>query len=195
MGKRLFILTFGFFIHPLFGQDQKGDAPLVLTPQVKTYNYDAIPKDPLASAFFSATFPGSGQIYNKEFKRGILTAAGFYTGLLVFQYELLRWEEINTDTFKIREYDEGGSPTDLYHTVTSPKPENQQVGLPNDEFAFLWVGFSAMVGFYIWGIVDSYNGAKRYNKKLIAHSPNRVKWDFAYHPARERFQLAAKLKF
>ena len=39
----------------------------VLEPKVARYSYSAIPKDPLASALFSATFPGMGQVYNKEY--------------------------------------------------------------------------------------------------------------------------------
>jgi hypothetical protein len=56
-------------------------APIsVFKPRAAKYDYDAIPRDPLASAIFSATIPGSGQVYNKEYLRGILTAIAFYGG-------------------------------------------------------------------------------------------------------------------
>ncbi|MFH0919364.1 MAG: DUF5683 domain-containing protein [Fibrobacterota bacterium] len=169
-----------------------GDDAVVLKPQVASYNYDAIPKDPLASAFFSATIPGSGQIYNKEYLRGVLTAAGFYTGFYVAQYMLIRWETLNTDTFYIEEA------YDAYkvHQVTAPKPDDKQVGLPTEEKVILGTSVALAAGCWVWAVYDAYQGAKRYNQKLVtAQTARRLEFRPAYLPGKEEARLSAVLKF
>ena len=106
------------------------DAPLLLKPNVARYDYDAIPKDPLASAFFAATLPGSGQIYNKEYVRGMITGIGFYTGLFVTQYMVSRWEAQNTDTIYVEEYDKLGRWTGKYREFYS-RPGSRGLPLQN----------------------------------------------------------------
>jgi TM2 domain-containing membrane protein YozV len=170
---------------------QGGEGPAVsLEPKVASYDYDAIPKDPLASAFFSATFPGTGQLYNKEYLRGILTAAGFYGGLFTFQYMLYRWEILNLDTFYI---EEAYNPS-VVHQVTAPKPEDRQVGLPTAEKVALGAGAALMAGCYLWGIYDAYQGAKRYNRRLVAASRVR-RVELALVPSPVRVRALASVRF
>ena len=169
----------------------EGDSAVILKPQVAKYNYDAIPKDPLASAFFSATIPGSGEVYNKEYLRGIITAVGFFTGYFVTQYMLDRWDLRNTDTSYVPDaYD----PYKVHEVYTS-KPDNEQVGLPTDEKVMLGVSAGMMVGFWIWGVVDSYNGAKRYNQKLMAEADRKISLKLALGPDGSGVGLKALYRF
>jgi TM2 domain-containing membrane protein YozV len=140
----------------------------VFQPKIAKYNYDAMPKDPLASAFFSATIPGSGQIYNKEYLRGIVTAVVFYGGFFVSEYELYRWQQLNTDTTYFNETDQAGHATGQVRAVYVQRADNLQVGLPTAEKVVLGTAVVAAAAAYVWGIYDSFTGAKRYNKKLFA---------------------------
>jgi len=144
----------------------------VLNPRIAKYDYDAMPKDPLASAFFSATIPGTGQIYNKEYVRGILTGAAFYLSLMTIYYEVYRWEQLNTDTFWIEEAMVPEEDRRNFR-ATAPKPEDEQVGLPGAEKAVLGVSVVLCAASYIFGIIDSYNGANRYNRNLFTLNGNR----------------------
>lgn len=180
---------------PAFSQDSVGAGTLVIKPRVAQYNYDAIPKDPLASAFFSATIPGSGQIYNKEYLRGAVTALGFYAGFFLTQYMLVRWEEQNTDTFYVEEYDKVGRWTGRYREVYATRAEEDMEGLPTNEKIVLGASAAAMVGFWVWGVVDSYKGAKRYNTRLMASMDQKLSIKMACSLSQEKVGVNALYRF
>jgi len=167
-------------------------APKVFQPKVAKYDYDAIPRDPLASAIFSATIPGSGQVYNKEYLRGILTAVLFYGGFFTAQYELIRWQQINMDTIYFNETNEVGTPTGQVRAVYVPKSDKDQIGLPTGEKVILGTAIAAAAASYVFGIVDSYKGAKRYNRKLIESASLLPKPYFAFG---ERTEAGVVMKF
>jgi TM2 domain-containing membrane protein YozV len=162
------IILFGVVTFSSFGGE--GDSAVVLKPQVAKYNYDAIPKDPLASAFFSATLPGSGQFYNKEYSRGIITGVGFYACFYLAQYMFARFDNFNMDTVYFQETDINGIPTGYYRNVYVAKPESEQLWPSTGEKLIAIGSVVSCAAFYIWGIYDSYNGAKRYNQKLFAEA-------------------------
>jgi TM2 domain-containing membrane protein YozV len=174
----------------------EGDSAVVLKPQISKYDYDAMPKDPLASAFFSATFPGSGQIYNKEYLRGIITGAGFYASLLLTYKMIDRWEAVNTDTFYIEEVNpETGVGKKIFHKVTASKTEDEMAGLPTAEKVILGTAVAGVVGFWLWAVIDGYRGAKRYNKKLFANHENKVNVDVSFLPVQDKIKLTANYRF
>lgn len=173
-----------------------GDGALVLKPKISKYDYDAIPKDPLASAFFSATFPGTGQIYNKEYVRGAITGVGFYAALYITYYMLDRWEAQNTDTVWVAEVNpETNKNTFIYYRIPVLKPDDEQKGLPTGEKVVLGVSLAATAGFYVWGVIDSYRGAKRYNRKLFDRASRKFDWHIAYRAADDRLGLSARYLF
>jgi TM2 domain-containing membrane protein YozV len=174
----------------------KGQAPetatggeIVLKPKITTYDYDAMPKDPLASTFFSATLPGTGQLYNKEYLRGICTGVVFYGSVLAIQYFINKWEQINTDTFFIQE----AYNADVVHPVYVPKPDSLQVGLPTSDKIFLVSTIVLAAGSYIFGIFDSYNGANRYNRKLM--EAQKIKLGFSADPLEGKIAVCARYRF
>lgn len=147
-------------------QNAPAESTVVIRPKIATYSFSAMPKDPVASALFSATICGSGQIYNREYLRGIITGAAFWASFFGAEYLLVRWQRLNTDTIYLRDYyDEN-----IMHPVAVPKPDSAQVGLPTGEKALLLSAVIIGVSAYIFGIIDSYNGAKRFNAKLMASS-------------------------
>ena len=148
----------------------EAESTAVIKPAIKTYYEAAMPKDPLASAFFSATFPGLGQIYNKEYLRGVATGVAFWASFFGAQYLLYQWEKINTDTFYVEDYFSPDPNNPIIHPVTTLKPDNKQVGLPTGEKVLLVSAVVIGLGSYVFGIYDSYTGAKRYNRKLVASS-------------------------
>jgi TM2 domain-containing membrane protein YozV len=162
----------------------------VLTPKVTTYDFDAIPKDPLASALLSASLPGTGQIYNKEYLRGIITGVVFYGSFFSIQYLLNKWDELNLDTFYIREaYD-----STKVHMAVAPKPEDEQVGLATGDKVWLIATLTLVAASYVFGVVDAYYGAKRYNKKLF-EGQQRLKLGLMVDPAVKKFGVCAKYQF
>jgi hypothetical protein len=169
------------------------ESTAVLQPKVAHYSYDAIPKDPLASAFFSATIPGSGQIYNKEYLRGVLTGVGFWGGLLTAEYYLYKWIRINTDTVHLCESDNNGNPTGFYRDVYVMRSADKQIGLPTAEKAILISAVVIGAGSYLFGIYDSYRGAHRYNNKLFADAA--VKPDLYCSIGSQRNELGLRLRF
>lgn len=176
-----------FVLGAAFAQAQDST---VIRPKIATYQFDAIPKDPLASAAFSATIPGSGQIYNKEYLRGAVTAAGFYSGAYVFRVMIQKWETINSDTFYIRE----AFDTTRVHRVITAKPSGELVGLAKEDKAVLALSMVATAGFYVWGIIDSYTGANRYNKKLLASAPSSLQLCMAANGRDFLLELKAPLR-
>jgi TM2 domain-containing membrane protein YozV len=169
---------------------QAEEESLILEPKVAKYSYSAIPKDPLASALFSATFPGMGQLYNKEYTRGIITGVGYWASFFTVSYLLfVRLEEINKDTFYIEDTD------GAFHQVTTPKEDDESFGLPRTEQALLIGSAASTMGFYIWGIIDSYKGAKRYNKKLISGANRKFNLRLASSLPKRSLQLKATYKF
>lgn len=164
----------------------------ILEPKVAKYDYDAIPKDPLASACFSATIPGSGQAYNREYLRGVVTAVGFYASVYAFYYEVNRWKEINTDTFYV--YEAFVTPPNV-RPVYVPRTSENQVGLPVKEKVILSLSIAGAAGFYVWGILDSYNGAKRFNKGLLARLEDHVKMKVALQPKQSGWMLQTDFRF
>jgi TM2 domain-containing membrane protein YozV len=195
MRKALTTLTLiGIVAFSSFGGE--GDSAVILNPQVASYDFDAIPKDPLASAFFSATIPGSGQVYNKEYTRGILTAAGFYAGFYLTQYMLARWDALNTDTVYFKETDQYGNYYGQVRSVYVARDADRQVGLPAREKIVLGASVAMTAGFWVWAVYDAYQGAKRYNNKLTtAQTVRRLELRPAYVPGKEEAKLTAVLKF
>jgi TM2 domain-containing membrane protein YozV len=186
------ILT-GMVTFSSFGGE--GDSAVVLKPKVAHYDFDAIPKDPLASAFFSATLPGSGQFYNKEYGRGIITGVGFYGCFYLAQYLLARFDAYNQDTVYFKETDINGIPTGYYRNVYVPKPSYQQKW-PSATEKYLAIGSIVSCGaFYVWGIYDSYHGAKRYNQKLVAEADRKFVVKLALAPHNDGIGLNAKYRF
>ncbi|MBD3320180.1 MAG: hypothetical protein GF350_03705 [Chitinivibrionales bacterium] len=176
---------------------QEAESTVVLEPRVARYTYDAIPKDPLASALFSATLPGTGQIYNKEYVRGVATGALFYASAITVRMLINHWEELNTDTFYIAETDGFGNTIspEIVHQATALKPDDEQVGLPTEEKVLLITALTIAGGSYVFGIIDSFLGARRYNEKLIASRRRKLDFDMAYSPARGRLDCAAIYRF
>ncbi|MBD3343856.1 MAG: hypothetical protein GF401_02190 [Chitinivibrionales bacterium] len=173
----------------------EAESTVVLQPEVSRYNYDAIPKDPLASAFFSASLPGTGQLYNREFFRGVITGSAFYTGLFTTYYMLSRWEKLNTDTFYVREYSETGDPTNIYHEATALKPDDEQGGLPTEEKVILGAALTLAASSYVFGIIDAYQGAQRFNEKLTFSNADRFDIKLGADPIGKTVVAAATFKF
>jgi hypothetical protein len=170
-----------------FGGEAESTA--VIQPKVTIAKYDAMPKDPLASALFSATICGSGQLYNKEYLRGIITGVAFWTSFFGGQYLMDRWNQINTDTVYLQDYF-----TDtIMHPVYVRRPDDRQVGLPTTEKALLISAVVIGASAYVFGLVDSYRGAQRYNKKLFASAP--VKPEFYCMLGSNRNEAGLRLRF
>jgi len=184
--KKLIALVFvlGAFTLPAFGE---GDSAYTFSPAAAKYNFDAMPKDPVASAFFSATIPGSGQIYNKEYLRGIITAAAFYAGVLTVQAMVARFEELNTDTVYFSETNKYGEQTGTVRQVFVTRDDNNMVGLPTKEKVILGTSAVVAAGAYVFAVVDAYRGAKRYNSKLISR--------ITLSPAKRGLGAEAAIKF
>jgi len=193
---------------PVFGRDSSVQNPpvattqapaaaqgsdIVLNPKISTYNYDAMPKDPLASVFFSATLPGTGQLYNKEYLRGICTGVVFYGSVLAIEYFINKWEQMNTDTFYIGEKDKFGNDIPVIHAVYVPKADNEQVGLPTTDKVLLVSTIVLAAGSYFFGIYDSYTGAKRYNRKLV--DTQKIRLGFSADPLEGKVGVCARYRF
>jgi TM2 domain-containing membrane protein YozV len=161
----------------------------VIQPKVNIAKYDAMPKDPLASALFSATICGSGQLYNKEYLRGIITGVAFWTSFFGGEYLMNRWQQINTDTFYLQDY---FSDT-VIHPVYVMRPDNRQVGLPTAEKALLVTACVVGASAYVFGLIDSYRGAQRYNKKLLAGAS--LKPEFYCDLGTRRNEAGLRLRF
>jgi TM2 domain-containing membrane protein YozV len=169
-------------------QSTASPGDIVLKPKIATYDFDAMPKDPLASAFFSATLPGTGQLYNKEYLRGIITGIAFYGSVIGIQYLVNKWEEMNTDTFYITE-----AYADIVHPVYTPKPDSLQVGLPTGDKVALVAAIVVCAASYVFGIYDSYTGAQRYNRKLM--ESHQIKFGFSADPLEKKVAVCAKYQF
>jgi TM2 domain-containing membrane protein YozV len=168
---------------------EEAESTAVIRPNVARYSFEAMPKDPLASLFFSATFPGLGQVYNKEYGRGIATGLAFWTSFFGAEYLLYRWQKINTDTFYVQDYfDE-----EVIHPVYVLKPDSLQVGLPTAEKGLLVAALIVGAGSYVFGIIDSYRGAKRFNRSLVACAP--VKPSLYYSLGATRSEAGIRLNF
>jgi TM2 domain-containing membrane protein YozV len=172
---------------------EQPESTSVFQPKVAIYDYSAMPKDPLASSFFSATIPGTGQIYNKEYLRGILTGIGFWGGLFVSEFLLNEFIRINTDTVYFEELDKNGVPTGLNREVHIMRDPDNQVGLPTGEKIALGSAVVIGAGSYVFGIIDSYRGAKRFNHKLVADAA--VRPSLYYSLGTTRNEAGLRLNF
>jgi TM2 domain-containing membrane protein YozV len=170
----------------------EAESTVVLEPSVARYDVDAMPKDPLASAFFSATLPGTGQLYNKEYLRGAITGACFWGSILAIDYCLWHWEVLNTDTFYIEEA--YGNPPPV-HQAYSLKPESEMVGLPTGEKVLLGTTIALAAASYVWGIYDSYQGAKRYNLNLALRDVKKLSFDAGVDPVGKRAEIKVRYLF
>lgn len=178
---------------PVFAGE--GDSAFTLKPKVARYDYDAIPKDPLASAFFSATLPGSGQIYNKEYLRGVITGAGFYASFYLMQYMLARFDDYNMDTVYFAETSKDGRYTGYYRAVYVPRAEaDQKWPSAGEKYAFMG-SIAACAGFYVLGVIDSYRGAKRYNSRLVAAADRKLSFRLACSLPREKIGGTVSYRF
>lgn len=171
----------------------EAESTAVIQPKVTIAKYDAMPKDPLASALFSATICGSGQLYNKEYLRGIITGASFWTSFFGAEYLLNRWQQINTDTVYFQEFDNEGSSTGIIRAVFIMRDPEDQIGLPTAEKALLVSAVVIGASAWVFGIIDSYHGAERYNKKLFASAP--VKPEFYCMLGSNRNEAGLRLRF
>jgi len=106
---------------------------------------------------------------------------------------MFRWQQINTDTVYFEELDKAGVPTNNSRAVYVLRNPEDQVGLPAGEKAVLISALAIGVTSYVFGIIDSYNGAQRYNKKLFAALP--VKPEFYCHLGRTRNEAGLRLLF
>ena len=178
---------------PALAATPQEESAMVLKPKIATYDYDAIPKDPLASLLMSLTIPGSGQLYNREFSRGIPTMVIFYGSVLTFSLLLDKWTRLNTDTFYIAETNQNGVPTGYVRQVYAMKPNDQQVGLPRGDKLLFVSSIVLGAASYAFGIFDSYIGAKRYNKKLLENQ--QIKFGLTADPMDKKVGVSANLKF
>ncbi len=170
------------------------DSGVILTPKIATYDFDAMPKDPLASLFFSATLPGTGQLYNKEYVRGVCTGVAFFGSVLAIIYYNDKWNKLNTDSFYIEEVDPvTNQGTGSYHLVTTAKPKDKQIDFSSTDKALLITAITVTATSWIFGIVDSYMGANRYNKKLIEN--RKLKLGMAIDPQSRGVSLCARYGF
>ena len=185
----ILLLVTTLAVHASELNNESGKAA-VLKPKVARYSYDAMPKDPLASSFFSATLPGTGQLYNREYLRGILTGVAFWGSFFTTQYMVYRWEELNTETFYIEDYYSGE-----VHEGRALKSESEQVGLPTAEKAVLGAAVAIAAGSYIFGIIDSYRGAKRYNARLNVACTERIDFRVSPTPDSRTLHVSARLSF
>lgn len=162
----------------------------VILPEVARYNYDAMPKDPVASAFFSFTLPAAGQLYNREFVRAAAFGGTFYAGFFTAHYFLAQWRALNTDTF----YVEDAYNPEIVHRATALKPRDEMVGLPRAQKAGLFLAVSTAAVSYVWGIIDAYQGANRFNETLLpAGVP--VKLGLECNPRRDGLKVKAEYVF
>jgi TM2 domain-containing membrane protein YozV len=175
---------------PAFAQE--AESTVVLQPKIATYNFDAMPKDPLASAFFSATIPGTGQMYNKEYLRGIGTGICFWGSVLLIDYLMYHWEQLNTDTFYIEEA--YGDPPRV-HQAYSMKSEDEMVGLPSGEKVLLGASIGLVAVSYVWGIYDSYQGARRYNHALQVRQTSPLTFNAELDPISKTVGVKARYCF
>jgi TM2 domain-containing membrane protein YozV len=170
------------------------EGAVVLKPKIATYDYDAIPKDPLASMLLSVVLPGSGQIYNKEYGRGIITGVLWY-GSLAGMYLLIdKWTRINTDTIHLAEADPvTGLPNGSSRDVYVMRDPDKQVGLPAGDKVLLVGAIAIAATSYVFGIIDSYRGAQRYNKKLL--ESQQLKLGLIADPVDRKIGMTASLRF
>ncbi|MBD3420806.1 MAG: hypothetical protein GF398_11870 [Chitinivibrionales bacterium] len=173
---------------------EEPESTIVLKPKIQQYNFDAMPKDPLASMLFSATLPASGQLYNKEYLRAGIIAGIFYTGYFIAQYQIGIMEEHNTETFSVLEYDPNtGGTTGYEREITYVKPLEDWKWPSKSNRALFVISAGTTLGTWIYNIVDAYRGARKYNDKLIAfHTP---KLDIAYTPQANTLKLSTTLTF
>lgn len=128
-------------------------------------------------------------MYNKEYARGTITGAAFWISLFTVQYLIYYWEKINTDTFYVQDYFN----EQIIHPVIALKPDEEQVGLPTGKKVLLAAAALTGASAYIFGIIDSYKGAKRYNRKLVAHADSNPEFYCALSPRRNEAGL--RLRF
>jgi hypothetical protein len=184
--KSVFLILTGAL--SLLASGLEAESTAIIQPKVTIAKYDAMPKDPLASALFSATICGSGQLYNKEYLRGIITGVAFWTSFFGGQYLMYRWQQLNTDTVYLSEYGK-----DAWREIYVPKPDSLQVGLPAGEKVLLVSAVVIGASAWVFGIIDSYHGAQRYNKKLFASAP--VKPEFYCALGTKRNEAGLRLRF
>ncbi len=171
-----------------------GEAAAVLKPKIATYDYDAIPKDPLVSLVLSAVLSGSGQVYNKEYGRGIANGLVSYGSLLgvILLYE--KWRRINTDTVHLEEADPvTGLPDGTSRDVYILRDPSRQVGLGRGDNLLLVTFSTLALASYVFGIIDSYRGAQRYNSKLL--ESQRIKLGLSADPIDRSVGVSAKIQF
>jgi hypothetical protein len=167
---------------------------IVLRPKIAAYNYDAIPKDPLASLLLSAVLPGSGQIFDKEYGRGIVNGVVCYGSIVGIMLLVDKWYRINTDTIHLAEADPvTGLPNGNSRDVYVMRDPDKQVGLPAGDKALLVGCIALALTSYVYGMIDSYRGAQRYNKKLL--ESQQIKLGLIADPVDGRIGVAAKFRF
>ncbi len=150
----------------------------ILKPEIATYSYNTVPHDPFASALFSGIVMGSGQIYNKEYGRGLLCGSIYYTNLLIVWGLIKHFEALNTDTVYIKGISKGEEKIFQFFT---PKPDSELRGLPDKEKALLVASIATVGITWVWGIVDAYLGAERYNRKIsLTSSENKFSCQLGY---------------
>ncbi len=167
------------------------DSSTVLRPKLRQYSYLALPKDPVASAFFSFTLPATGQLYNHEYIRSAVFGASFYLSAFVVGYYSNKRERINTDTFYVQAYDKDGLPTSEIHRSIAKK--DTTIRLREQERLVAGIALLGMATSYVWGIIDAYQGAKRYNRELMRGEGARLGFELGYDPLQT--QASARLVY
>ena len=91
--------------------------------------------------------------------------------------------------------EKSGAGTGIVRPVYTAKPENEQVGLPPVEKGVLIGSITIMAASYIFGIIDSYRGAQRYNAKLNLARGRDIRFDLAADPFGRTVKAVACVHF
>jgi len=122
-------------------QEQVIVEPAPAYPPQRQSNYQGYytsRKDPVLACILSVLVPGVGQIYNGQVGKGIGMMAGTYGALLLAAVSV------------------GDSYGDYYNNSYSSSNSNYQLA---------GISLLAMVGFYVWSIVDAPLSASRINRQ------------------------------
>jgi hypothetical protein len=111
------------------------------------------------------------------------------------QYMLARFDEFNMDTVYFAETSRDGVYTGYYREVYVPRADKDQKW-PSAEEKYLFIGsIVTCAGFYVWGIYDSYLGAKRYNSRLFGGTGAKTGLRLDFNPLYRKTVVAAYARF
>jgi hypothetical protein len=105
-----------------------------------------------------------------------------------------KWTRINTDTIHLAEADPvTGLPNGSSRDVYVMRDPDKQVGLPAGDKVLLVGAIAIAATSYVFGIIDSYRGAQRYNKKLL--ESQQLKLGLIADPVDRKIGMTASLRF